>query len=78
MLPYYRERFLAGAAFPDSWTRLTAPPACPACGRGCLVDPDGTNAGTRCMIEIDAGPDGLVLKVGCGYRSDAGELVNIG
>ena len=75
---YYRERFLAGGAFPDSWTHLTAPPACPACGQGYLVDPGGTDAGTRCMIEIDAGPDGLVLEAGCGYRSDAGGLVNVG
>ena len=29
-----RERYLAGGRFPDSWTRLTPPPPCPACAKG--------------------------------------------
>ena len=66
---YYRTRHLAGRPFPDSWTRLTSPPACPACGKGLLVDPGGVGAGLRCMVEVDAGPDGaLVLEAGCAYR----------
>ena len=67
----YRERHLAGGPFPDCWTRLTTFPTCPACGRGYLVDPGGASAGARCMFETDAGPDGLVLEAGCGYRPDA-------
>ena len=66
---FYRQRYLGGGTFPASWTRLTPPP-CPACGKGALVDPGGTGAGTRCMVETDAGPDGLVLEAGCGYRAD--------
>ena len=71
---YYRERYLAGAPFPDTWTRLTPPAPCPACANGILVDPGGVDAGERCMVEIDAGPDGLVLEAGCGYRPAAGGL----
>ena len=41
----YQARHLAGAAFPDTWTRLTPPPPCPGCGRGYLVDPGGADAG---------------------------------
>ena len=67
----YQARHLAGAAFPDTWTRLKPPP-CPACGRGYLVDPGGADAGARRMFETDAGPDGLVLEAGCGYRPAAG------
>ena len=37
----------------------TAP--CPACSRGYLVDPGGADADPRCMVETDAGSDGLVL-----------------
>ena len=70
----YQARHLAGAPFPDTWTRLTPPAPCPACGRGYLVDPGGADAGPRCMVETDAGPDGLVLEAGCGYRSAAGRL----
>ena len=66
---YYRERYLAGAPFPDTWTRLTPPAPCPACTNGILVDPGGADAVERCMVEIDAGPDGLVLEAGCGYRA---------
>ena len=65
---YYRTRHLAGRAFPDSWTRLTSPPPCPACGKGLLVDPGGVGAGLRCMVEVDVGPHGPVLEAGCGYR----------
>ena len=43
----------------------------PACGKGYLVDPAGTDAASRCMVEVDAGPDGLVLKAGCGYTPPA-------
>ena len=68
---YYRTRHLAGKPFPDSWTRLTSPVACPACGKGVLVDPGGIDAGLRCMVEVDAGIDGLVLEAGCGYRPAA-------
>ena len=64
---YYRQRYLAGAPFPDTWTRLTPPTPCPACGNGLLVDLGGVDAGTRCMV--DAGADGLVLEAGCGYRA---------
>ena len=69
---YYRDRYLAGGAFPDSWTRLTPLPTCPACGRGYLVDPGGADAVPRCMVETAAGPDGLVLEAGCGYRAAGG------
>ena len=69
---YYRARYLAGGPFRDSWTRLTPPAPCPACGKGYLVDPVGTDAASRCMVEVDAGPDGLVLKAGCGYTPPAG------
>ena len=68
----YRARHLAGAPFPDSWTRLISPPPCPACGRGRLVDPGGADAGSRCMVETDAGAHGLVFEAGCGYRPAAG------
>lgn len=68
----YRTRHLASAPFSDAWTRLTPPAPCPACDRGYLVDPGGTDAGKRCMVEIDAGPDGLVLEAGCDYRPAAG------
>ena len=71
---YYRQRYLAGGAFPDSWTHLTPWPPCPACAKGHLVDPAGTDAGARCMVEVDAGADGLVLDTGCGYRPAAGAL----
>ena len=67
----YQARHLAGAPFPDTWTRLTFPPPCPACGRGHLVDPGGADAGPRCMVETDAGLDGLVFGAGCGYRPGA-------
>ena len=46
----YQARHLAGAAFPDTWTRLTPLPPCPACGRGYLVDPGGASVGARCMV----------------------------
>ena len=69
---YYRDHYLAGGPFPDSWTRLSPPAPCPACAKGCLVDPGGTDAGTRCMVEVDAGADGLVLEAGCGYRPTTG------
>ena len=65
---YYRTRHLAGRAFPDSWTRLSAPPPCPACGNGILADPGGVDAGLQCMVEFDATTDGLILNAGCGYR----------
>ena len=67
-----RERYLTGGPFPDSWMRLTPLPPCPAYAKGYLVDPAGSDAGTRCMVETDAGPDGLVLEAGCGYRPAAG------
>ena len=67
---FYRQRYLDGGPFPASWTRLTPPPPCPACGKGYLVDPGGTGAGTRCMVETDARPDGLVLETGCGHHVD--------
>ncbi|MCY4591119.1 MAG: hypothetical protein OXE86_11305 [Alphaproteobacteria bacterium] len=73
---YYRERYLAGGPFPDSWTRLPPLPTCPACGRGYLVDPGGADAGKRCMVEIDAGPDRLVLEAGCGYRAGTGPTLD--
>jgi len=41
-----------------------------ACEKRYLVDPGRTDAGTRCMVETDAGVDGLVLESGCGYRLD--------
>ena len=65
---YYRQRYLGGGPFPDSWARLTPPTPCPACGKGYFVDPAGTAAGTRCMVETAAVADGLVLETGCGYR----------
>ena len=65
---YYRTRHLADRPYADSWTRLTAPPPCPACAKGVLADPGGVLAGLRCMVEIDAGTRGLVLEAGCGYR----------
>ena len=70
----YRARHLAGGPFPDSWTRLTPPPPCPACGQGYLVDPGGADAGLRCMAETDASPNGLVLEAGCGYRQASSGL----
>ena len=68
----YQARHLAGAPFPDPWTRLTPPAPCPACAKGILVDPGGIAGGLRCMVEVDAGPDGLVLEAGCGYRPATG------
>ena len=70
----YQASHLAGAPFPDSWTRLTLPLPCPACGRGHLVDPGGADAGPRCMVETDAGLDGLVFEAGCGCRPAADDL----
>ena len=67
----YRRHRLGGQPFPDSWVRL--PRQCPGCGKDWLVDPGSTDAGTPYMAETDAGSDGLVLEVGCGYRPAAGE-----
>ena len=56
-----------------TWIRRTPPP-CPEYAKGLLVDPGGGAAGARCMVEADAGPNGLVLEEGCGYRPAAGGL----
>ena len=70
----YQARHLAGGPFSDAWTRLTPPAPCPVCTNGILVDPGGDDAYPRCMVETDAGPDGLILEGGCGYRPGAGGL----
>ena len=64
---YYQERHLNGGPFPDSWTRFAAPRRCPACGHGFLINPGGA---TRCMVEVDAGNDGLILEQGRGYHHE--------
>ena len=69
----YQARHHAGAAFPDTWTRLTPPAPCP---RAAAVTSSTREAPTpaRCMVETDAGPDGFVLEARCGYRPDTGDL----
>ena len=44
------------------------PPRCPVCRTGFLVDVGGTDAGVRCMVERDAGADGLALETRYGYQ----------
>ena len=53
----------------DDTAPVTLAPRCPACESGFLVDSGG---GIRCMVEVDAGADGLVLEAGCGYRPAGG------